>query len=62
MGIIYQLLLFLLRVVEEQPNDKSIKNVILKFINNNFSVLMKNYSQYLNNIIINILEEVVFIP
>ncbi len=53
------LLLFLLRVIEEKPNDNSIRNVILKFINSNFSVLMKNYTQYLNNIIINILEEVV---
>lgn len=53
------LLLFLLRVIEEKQNDKNIKNTILKFINTHFTILIKNYSQYLNNIIINIFEEIV---
>jgi len=34
-------------------------SLLLFLLNSNFSVLMKNYTQYLNNIIINILEEVV---
>ena len=53
------LLLFMLRVIEEKPNDKSIKNIILKFINNHYGLLLKMYSQYINNIIVNIFEEIV---
>ena len=53
------LLLFLLRVIEEKHKDSNIKSCILKFMNNHFGLLMKIYSQYLNNTVVSIFEEII---